>query len=226
MASLDEASHDDRRKKEARNMPAYLKEHNGVFCFHPPKTGGTSLSAYLREDGWAEFHKDESSVSSEGNRNWYRRVSPQHEEAAIANQTFSLSKFDLVITTVRNPIDRVVSEFFYRNQSVGASSGNLEKLFRAWWEDNSGRYNSNSYILDNHLRPQYEFVSAESKIIYFERDLNEGQLGDLFADHGLTPPKAVFPHLNRRSKVPFKLSRQTKASIELFYAIDYEKFGY
>ena len=91
-------------------MPLYLSENRNVVFFHIPKTGGTSIESWLvnlLDSKQILFHKFilEDML-----------VTPQHLgystiQKLIGEEVFAKSyKFMIV----RNPFDRLESEFFYR----------------------------------------------------------------------------------------------------------------
>ena len=70
---------------------------------------------------------------------------------------------------VRNPFERIVSEFFYRIKLGSIQLGvNSESLFSAWVVHNLKKYQETPELLDNHLRPQTYYVNDDVEVFKFE----------------------------------------------------------
>lgn len=115
-------------------------------------------------------HLDRSNPDDFQSQNFYRLVSPQHMHARLLSETFDLSRFDLIFTILRDPLERFRSEFAFRNPGL-ANSEVSERCVEDWWFAQKVELARNPSHLDNHLRPQKEFLLTQMKVFLFDRDL-------------------------------------------------------
>lgn len=98
--------------------------------------------------------------------------------------------------------------------------------FSRWLEDVMERVKGDPWLLDNHLRPQWEFIADGVEVSYFENGLL--QVLEKVADRmGIAPPGEA-PHVRRVEEgVPrVHWSRTDKLRVQEYYAQDFERFGY
>ena len=81
-------------------------------------------------------------------------------------QLLNFEKFDKILTIVREPFERLKSEYYWLLNS--GIINEKENIPGKWFDDLKENYNSNKYIYDNHIRPQNEFILNESKIFKLE----------------------------------------------------------
>lgn len=131
-------------------MP-YYKDANLLFI-HIPKTGGTSLEGYL-ESKYTQTIHDSDKYKKIPIR---KRIFLQHytyEDIYKYRQIFGVNFNDKlnIITIVRNPYDRIISDLFYlryiNNDDTPDTIYNVIKNKYLYEED-----------LYNHNIPQYKFV--------------------------------------------------------------------
>lgn len=184
---------------------------SGIFFIHIPKTGGTSIEHAFKTRGmmrleesflytpWSRFVKK--------NRSDRIRCSLQHltftELARIAPSVLSHMKG--VFTVVRNPYDRILSEFYYLKKRLLVKERDcklwgLSPAWRARYLKNPNTfvrgvyalYLQNPHILDNHFLPQVEFLRGldihplrhRAKIYSFE-EIRQGTLiASIYRDFG------------------------------------------
>lgn len=174
--------------------------------------------------------------------------SPQHLHAAPMRQlygkgeTFDQHDFDYVFTTVREPLKRIESEYAFLRHRLGgrpelrqfgieakpkkpgekARSKSADDFVKRVLK----RYPVDPYMLDNHIRPQVEFLCFEPEIFRVEDGLEairkrlDGILGveGTFGDDGNVAVPARTPDWYVTSKCHDAISR--------FYAQDYATLGY
>jgi hypothetical protein len=130
-----------------------------LLYIHIPKTAGTSITEFL------EF--------KQGKEYCYILNAPKKDPVALHHMTpIQLVKYGLLtkrelfqsisFTFVRNPFDRLVSEFHYQNQELG-SDAYFGKCFREYVNTIRKHFvfrRWNAY--DNHLRPQWHFLSYKN----------------------------------------------------------------
>ena len=126
-------------------------EHNGqrILFIHVPKAGGTSIERWMAGIAPLRLHSIGKPKPM--------RVTPQHLRLDDIDQIFGEDYFDHVLMVVRNPFDRLESE--YRMQATLAEErlwGQAPK-FGPWLENALERLQKDRHADDNHLRPQWEF---------------------------------------------------------------------
>jgi hypothetical protein len=83
-------------------------------------------------------------------------------------------------------------------------------------------YKKNPKVRDNHIRPQSDFISEKTEVLYFEDDWKK-YLADKYNLHGDTP------HFNSRNdRIDFSkmITAENKQMILDLYKEDFELFGY
>ncbi|MFC6342870.1 sulfotransferase family 2 domain-containing protein [Nocardioides hankookensis] len=201
-----------------------IKDGRSVLFIHIPKTGGTTIERMFAKAGW-EVH------FREGKRARPHvfpllRCSPQHYHADLLVELFDVSRFDVVAGIVREPLARFRSEFSMRHRQLDSTD---EDQVATWTERVLTRYAENPYALDNHLRPQTEFLLPGAEVYRLEDSL-EAMVADLNARFDLGLPTKV-PHKlasHERgipsSKVP--LTPEVRSRVQEFYAADFADLGY
>jgi hypothetical protein len=187
-------------------MPFFTKNDKTIFFSHIPKTGGMSIERF--------FLKNDYKVTFLGSQ-----ISPcslQHRHKDDIELKEELKKLNIIysFTVIRNPIDRIVSEFVMHN-SKNFTKDEIHKFII----DKINNYEKNNYISDNHIRPQVEFIHDNMDVFVFgewDKLVNKLNEFDTFSDD--------FPHLNKGigvSGYDWKISDKTKKIIESFYREDF-----
>lgn len=198
-------------------MTIFVGKNKFIYYSHIPKTGGTTVEHFFRDNGFKVLEKD---PGLQGTLNNHRFCSPQHAEAERVKRNFRIEKFDYIFATVRHPVDRIVSEYKYRN-------ANNNSDINLWIKSVLQEQKKNPYILDNHIRPQWEFILPGSKVFHQEEGLDQ-QWGKKISDD-LDVDLAILPKkMNQTSSGSNKnlLTREILATIHEFYRLDFKFFGY
>lgn len=207
-------------------MPVFRKQGKAILFIHVPKTGGTAIETVFREDGWQIDFLD--GKVGPGTVNGLRRCTPQHMHARPLQQTFVLRRFDEIFLIARDPIARLRSEYVWRNRAAEHIDPRAAAV-DAWAQKTFAAYRRNSFMFDNHIRPQSDFVLPSATIHYFENGLNS-VVSDLNArlDLDLPPvPSGVRSGAQQGvASSAVEISEQTERRIRAFYREDYQRFGY
>lgn len=149
-------------------MPFLEKQNEMLFFSHIPKTAGTSIYQFFKTNGYnVLFH----STSKIGVCSYQHR----HNKDPELLKHIELYKPDYSFTIMRDPVDRIKSEFFYvrtilhKTQITPSSLNHFSpEAFHKWVETQFMKYKTNRYILDNHIRPQIEFLHKDIEIFKFD----------------------------------------------------------
>lgn len=154
-------------------MPYFHSINVNILLIHIPKTGGTSLENYfsnkydipLNNDSLFKFLDKETAKKKNINS------SLQHITYKTIDTHKEFFKIDMsnleIITIVRNPYNRIVSDlFWYKKITINSTKEEVYHKIQKYLFDET---------LDNHNIPQYLFVTDEKmqlipniKILYSE----------------------------------------------------------
>lgn len=204
-------------------MPYFRKEN--ILFIHIPKTGGTSLERYFSQKFNVKL--DASSLCYEKFKN---NITLQHQTLSniiINNHIFKIPFNNpnlKIITIVRNPYHRIMSELFYLGYIDNNST--QEKVYKVL-----SLYLSNNNTYDNHKLPQYKFLvnddgfSINNNIIILKTEnLNEMMKEIGFNDfncHENTNKCNI-----KNDKYMSMLNNDSLRLINKYYSKDFLYFGY
>jgi hypothetical protein len=144
-------------------MPYFHNNNVNILVIHIPKTGGTSIDYYfalkfqipLNQKSLYEFIDDQTKL----NENMIINSSLQHityNQIIKYNKVFNIDFNNIkIITIVRNPYERIMSDLFYHKKiNINTSKEEVPDII-------------NEYLLsdnyDNHNIPQYIFITDDNK---------------------------------------------------------------
>jgi hypothetical protein len=201
-------------------MPVFHHDGCNLLFVHIPKTGGTFVERQFKANGWrASFL-----LHGQQERHLLRlmHASPQHLHWSQLCTLFDPAAFDLAFAIVRDPLERAISEYRMRSKAQ-------VRPFDDWLQDALRARASDPFHLDNHLRPQHEFVGPGVEVLRFEDGLDEALMARLsracgrpLALHPL-PRRADASLVRRADVVPGRAALDRLAEV---YAEDYSRFGY
>ncbi len=116
-----------------------------LFFTHIPKTGGSSVEAYLDQKGAVALRFKR--------RLGWSETTAQHMEARIHTRLVPDGFFDASFAVLRDPVARMVSEYRYRRDRYEG-----QRAFPDWVRAAFDAYGRDEYVYDNHIRPQAEFL--------------------------------------------------------------------
>lgn len=196
---------------------------------HIPKTGGSCISSYLRAKGPLAFY-------SPVRPDWLPS-SPQHLTSQYQNALVPPSFTDLSFAVIRDPVERLMSEFRYRVRRASARGtnctraedgrylveveqiGNLRFTFEEWLDATFDGYRHDPASADNHIRPQCDFIDANTVLFRFEDGLS--RVIDWIDAVTNTGPIQTQLDYNASHGPDVMIPEETRRKIEVFYDVDY-----
>ena len=164
----------------------------------------------------------------------FMKCPAQHFHYDLLKKFLNIEEFSFSFTVVRNPISRAKSDYLwsYRN------SPDLSRIpnFEEWFTHKLEKYADNSYILDNHIRPQSEFVGEGIKKFYRYEDGLESIAEDVLSnmsirinmkeDRNFVPLKNTAAQNSKRNikSDDVKISSDAMDLLIEFYKEDFERF--
>jgi hypothetical protein len=212
-------------------MP-YFNDANeeNILLIHIPKTGGSSLEHYF-----SKISNGKQFLSSESSNTYYNK-SLQHLElnTIITNKEKIKEDYDIdidlddpklkIITVVRNPYTRIISELFWNNSiNKLTSKSDVYKIILNIFR----KYNSNNNILDNHIKPQFKYLIDENGNFYKNITiLRKEKLTEMMQNIGYNSFNEYI-NIAMGDINPFNyLNKQSIRLINNFYFNDFICFGY
>ena len=193
-------------------MPLFRFGARLVLFVHIPKTGGTSIETMLRSMGGIEAMRHGRIMPG-------MPCTPQHFHAELLEPLFPPGFADLSFAIVRNPFDRLVSEYRMRVLGRGRDEG-----FDDWVDRSFARHAKDPFASDNHFRPQHEFIFRGVRVYRYEDD-PFGRIAADLGGLGLPAPSSI-PWERRSPAAPLTMSGATTDRIRSFYAEDFARFDY
>ncbi|KIC18761.1 MULTISPECIES: sulfotransferase family 2 domain-containing protein [unclassified Leisingera] len=196
-------------------MPLYRNGDKVILFVHIPKTGGSTVEEVLKAAGAPQalkYHK----------RLGYSNATPQHMHWEVIRHWIPQVFYDYAFAVVRHPLARLVSEYHWRK----AITENRELPdFDTWANRQMNRYPKDNYILDNHIRPQSEFLGPKVEAFRLEDGLDHAVHTGL-EWLGLPVDDVKIHHARKSERSPQTVSQKTLERAKAFYAADFERFGY
>lgn len=193
-------------------MPIFHKNGKQHLFIHIPKTGGSSIEASLQPHvSMTLKHNGVPAGFS---------CPPQHLHYEALALRFDLSQFDTKFAIVRHPVIRLVSEYKFRT-----AKRNRYISFDVWAERALRFAQIDMYCLNNHMRPQIEFVGPGVEIFHYEEGL-ESVFRQICNRIGVND---ISPHLSwekRGRTAQIRISQSIFDLITGFYARDFDAFNF
>jgi hypothetical protein len=207
-----------------------------LFFVHIPKTGGTSVEAYLGAKG---------AVALAGHRrHGWSRTTPQHIQREIYADCIPPAFYDHGFAILRDPMERLFSEFRMRAEPLRPKLRPIGLIRLAEYRRRGSRafgvrihhrieyldfddwvvrvfkeYRKDPYYKDNHLRPQSDFVDPGHRTFLFRKGLDP-VFRWIDAVTGSKPVCGTF-HERRSVPLEFGCRPRTEEMIRDFYRRDY-----
>lgn len=211
-------------------MPVFKVGEKLCYFSHVPKCGGSSVEAYLNARFGPIGFLDNAFLRRDQTVRW-SRTSPQHIDWASLQHFFPEAMFDAVFAVVRHPVNRIVSAYHFQTEVEGTFAGSIG--FSDWLTSEFERHGADPFLVDNHIRPQIDFMPKNCTIFHLEHGLDaivpylDGLAG------GASGPRSIGHANKRRSEgregggaVEAPMDLADLARISEFYARDFARFGY
>ena len=143
-------------------VPIFQTAKGLVFYAHTPKCGGMSIEKSL-----SDFPTHLETPFLHGDNQQRFPCSPQHFHSEIILKLFDVNSFYYSFTVTRHPFKRLVSEYKFRSDIAKRQNRAIDD-FNSWVERTFSCYDTNNFILDNHIRPQNEFLIPEMDVLRLE----------------------------------------------------------
>lgn len=196
-------------------MPIIVHNNHHYLYLHIPKTGGTTINHWLGSVSTRLFYSGSPPSAF--------KVTPQHLPLGDFRVLFPDDWFKWKFAIVRNPYDRMESEYFYLTHNFHKRTGRRPH-FSTWVVNNLDNLGRNPFLHDNHLRPQIDFLDQDVRVFRFEDGLMPAAL-EIATTIGLTPPDNL-PVTNSRPREEVSWTLEALNKFEDVYARDLEMLGY
>lgn len=189
-----------------------------IIFIHIPKTAGSSIEHLLRDEG--RYELDFIGVRNGRSTHHYMGI----ELKMILKDLYpKYYKFSFV----RNPYDRLISEYFWcRIKDVGHKFNKTFDEFLDYVEDVIKNKKFFKPIENDHFIPQYSFLFFNNKLLVN----NIFKYEDIETVAPLIKKrlkiKTQLQHLNKSVKNEITLTQEQKDRIYNLYKIDFETFNY
>jgi hypothetical protein len=203
-------------------MPVFFKDTRRILFIHVPKAGGTSIETFFEANGFNMAYIDRGEAPD--SLNGVRRCSPQHMHAALLQTLFDPALFDYVFMTVRHPIHRLLSKFVMET----GETENVDRLEEWILRDFSNVF-ADPGFMDNHLRPQCDFLLPQAKVYKLEDGLGEDFVARLQSESGFDFSSQMIGREMHAGlgKPDFGMVQPAiRDLINNYYARDFVTFGY
>jgi hypothetical protein len=204
-------------------MTAYSRDDTHILHVHIPKTGGLSITKLFEQNGFKvaliEYGEERAHEIS------LKRCAYQHMHADMLQAILRLTKFRLIFSVIRHPIERFKSAHQW---NTFHNPMDIEE----WGPMVFDQYQEDPFLLDNHIRPQSEFILPQTKIFKYEDGLGDRLIDQIESLAEISITHRTFERRNDISTNAGRRSGETDISpslrrrVEDFYARDFEMFGY
>jgi len=209
-------------------MPVFRIGEKLCYYVHVPKCGGSSIEHYLAERFGPVGFRDNWFLARKEAERW-SRTSPQHIDWASFQMLLPAEMLDMVFAVVRNPVSRLVSAYNFQidvEKTVPEGTG-----FSEWLRDQLDRLAADPFALDNHVRPQVDFMPEDCAVFHLEHGL-DAVVEFLDQVAGDSDGPRTIGHANKQRsgssarRTKSKPDPEALALIRDYYAADFERFGY
>ena len=191
-----------------------------LMFIHIPKTAGTSVEAYGKKNKikWGRHIKYPRPIKKINTPYWH--IPPKYFKKQ--NSPYKDKK---LFAIVRNPYDRIVSEYKYRKEIFTKNKKKTNKNdLNKFIHGIESKYKKNKFCLDGHLIPQNEFIDSNTIVLKLEN--LDKEFPKLMKEYGY--PEEILPKSYKTSKNVSKkdLDKKSINIINKIYHQDFKDLGY
>lgn len=196
-----------------------------LMFIHIPKTAGTSVETYAKTHNikWGRHVKYPRPVKKVSAPYWH--IPPKY-----FNRNNSPYKGKILFAIVRNPYERIISEYKYRNEIFPKNKKNVNKKnvnkknLNEFIHNAEIIYDKNNFCFDGHLLPQNEFVDSKTEILKIEN--LDKEFSNLMKKYNY-PDKKLGKSFKTSTNLSVKdLDRKSINIVNNIYHEDFNNFGY
>lgn len=219
-------------------MPYFKTTKINLLYIHIPKTGGMSVEQYFYEKykipktyktAYGYSHPDiDFKVLFEKDQE-FTLQHLTYQKYCKYGYLFDLDILDTnlnIITTVRNPYERIISDMFFfvvqTNITIDSTKKDIEDAIRLY-------LNRTDYDYDNHRLPQYKFLIDEDgniprNVVILKTEILRQEMQDVgFLDFNYNENKN---RIGKKIDYFYLLTNESIHMINDFYDLDFKYFGY
>ena len=199
-------------------MPFIHINGKNILFLHIPKTGGTAVEDWMSSLGAMQFHASIIPL--------FAKTTPQHYTFEELMCFFTENFFDYSFTIVRDPYARIESEFKMKALIGKKAFFKTHPTFSQWLGRALDMTKTDKWNLDNHLRPQVDFISSGVKVFKYEQGLDNiiAQVAD---DNSLPKPKgSKIIYSGAKFTQPIVWDTQAILRVNSFFREDFVHLGY
>lgn len=195
-------------------------EHGDVrlLYIHVPKTGGGTVTRWMASVGTVHFQTVGTPPAL--------RCTPQHLRTSDFRGLFGPGYFTHTVMTVRNPFDRIASEYRMRAAIGGAGFFASWPTFSLWLENTLASAAKQPFHLDNHLRPQWEFLGTGVEVMRYEDGLPAIIARMAQRLQVQAPDRVERVHETASLGIDVEWDRVDRLRVVEFFRRDFTEFGY
>ena len=197
-------------------MPLFEINGRRILFIHVPKNAGTSITSLLGRY---------SDPRLDGKLRLYGKTfRPRHLHGELIEQLLHPGMVDYAFMVVRNPLSRMISEYFYQRRP-GTSGLRWQRYtgFDAWLGYSLWRSAADPGYWENHFRPQSSFECFHCEVFRLEDGLD--RISNRLAEITGQPIDPV-PALNGQPRHPLTVSASAGSHILNRYSSDFDRYGY
>ena len=146
-------------------MPYIEAQGKRLLFIHIPKTGGTSIEASMRLVG--ELSLCSLTIPPA------MKVPPEHLTSSDCAALFPEKYFDYAFAIVRDPYERMESEYRMRVVLNRQGLWGATERFSVWLANSLAQARRDRHFLANHFRPQVEFLGSGVRVFRYEFGLDK-----------------------------------------------------
>lgn len=201
-------------------MPIAFTDQGPIFFVHVPKVGGTSMEDYLqRRFGQLALNDTNKRAKVPGTG----LMAAVNHLSAIDLPELIPQQSILTFAIVRNPLDRLLSEYNWQRQASLMSRFS----FSTWLRIVTRALAHDARTYGNHIRPQVQMVPDEVEVFRLEEGFDPiiARIDELT---GSTHPDLTVGQFKKRpaAREEITIYRQDVALVQKVYADDYVRFEY